>query len=122
MTTARALGKIGQKAEAAVEPLIRSMKTWDGEGITYVPMSLHEIGEPALTPLLRIVLGQDTEEHDGTRGFAASALRHIFGTGADVEPGRSIVDPLIAALEDGNEQGHAQATSALDQNHFESSP
>ncbi len=72
-----------QMRARAVEPLVRAMKDADPQVRGFAPVALGKIGQPALEPLLRIVLEQDTEVRWDwvTRSVAALALREIVGTG-----------------------------------------
>ena len=96
----------------AVEPLIRAMKDADGEVRVYAPAALGKIGEPAVEPLLRVILEQNTPEHVGG---AASSLGLILGASKGRELGRRIVQPLIAALKADSPELRQQAAAALEQ-------
>jgi HEAT repeat protein len=109
------LGKVKdpETRAKAVEPLIRVMRNEATSfGMVYAPAALGKVGEPALEPLLQIiVLGEDGYQSL----LAASALEHILRDAKDLYLSRRVAEPLIRALGNDSPATREQAAAALGQ-------
>jgi HEAT repeat protein len=97
----------------ALKPLIRAMNDNDSQVRGYASVALGKIGEPALEPLLQIVLEQDKQDTVERALTAASALSQILRTGKHAEFGRRVMELLVAALKDDRPKVRKQAATAL---------
>lgn len=86
----------------AIEPLILAMKDEEWEVRRYAPIALAKIGEPALEPLLRLILEEDCGERccDDLCSSAAVAIRQILSARGDNKLTRRFITPLLDRLSD----------------------